>query len=159
MGSSWRSRVDGAAAAGSPSYFALVMATGIVSVGAHLLDVEAVAIALYAFNIAAYIGLWALTIVRIVSHRAALVRDLTDHRVAFGFFTIVAGTCVLGIETILIADHVAIAAVRSRSRRCCGRPHLHGLHRDHDSPASRRCRRGSTVAGCCWWLRPRRSPS
>ena len=104
-------RVDRAAATLSPSYFALVMATGIVSVGAHLLDVEAVAIALYAFNIAAYIVLWALTIVRIVRHRAALVGDLTDHRVAFGFFTIVAGTCVLGTETILIADHFAIATV------------------------------------------------
>ena len=55
-------RVDRAAATLSPSYFALVMATEIVSVGAHLLDVEAVAMALYAFNIAAYIGLWALTI-------------------------------------------------------------------------------------------------
>ena len=104
-------RVDRAAATLSPSYFALVMATGIVSVGAHLLDVEAVAVALYAFNIAAYVVLWALTIVRIVRHRAALVGDLTDHRVAFGFFTIVAGTCVLGTETILIADHFTIAAV------------------------------------------------
>jgi tellurite resistance protein TehA-like permease len=104
-------RVDRAAATLSPSYFALVMATGIVSVGAHLLDVEAVAVALYAFNIAAYVVLWALTIVRIVRHRAALVGDLTDHRVAFGFFTIVAGTCVLGTETILIADHFAIATV------------------------------------------------
>jgi len=103
--------VDRAAATLSPSYFALVMATGIVSVGAHLLDVEAVAVALYAFNIAAYVVLWALTIVRIVRHRAALVGDLTDHRVAFGFFTIVAGTCVLGTETILIADHFAIATV------------------------------------------------
>ena len=104
-------RVDRAAATLSPSYFALVMATGIVSVGAHLLDVEAVAVALYAFNIAAYVVLWALTIVRIVRHRAALVGDLTDHRVAFGFFTIVAGTCVLGTETILIADRFAIATV------------------------------------------------
>ena len=111
MGSSWRSRVDRAAADLSPSYFALVMATGIVSVGAHLLDVDSVAVALYAFNIAAYVDLWALTIVRIVRHRPALLRDLTDHRVAFGFFTIVAGTCVLGTETILIADHFTIAAV------------------------------------------------
>ncbi len=87
------------------------MATGIVSVGAHLLDVEAVAVALYAFNIAAYVVLWVLTIVRVARHRAALLGDLTDHRVAFGFFTIVAGTCVLGTETILIADHFTIAAV------------------------------------------------
>ena len=83
MGSSWGSRVDGASADLSPSYFALVMATGIVSVGAHLIDVDSVAVALYAFNIAAYVVLWALTIVRIARHRPALLRDLTDHRVAF----------------------------------------------------------------------------
>jgi tellurite resistance protein TehA-like permease len=87
------------------------MATGIVSVGAHLLDVGAVAVALFSFNVVAYVVLWALTIVRIARHRPALLDDLTDHRVAFGFFTIVAGTCVLGTETILIADHFAIAAV------------------------------------------------
>jgi tellurite resistance protein TehA-like permease len=106
-----RGRFDNAAAGLSPSYFALVMATGIVSVGAHLLDVDAVAVALYAFNIAAYLALWALTVTRVVRHRPALLRDLTDHRVAFGFFTIVAGTCVLGTETILIADHYTIATV------------------------------------------------
>ncbi len=104
-------RVDRAAAELSPSYFALVMATGIVSVGAHLLDVGPVAIGLYAFNAVAYVVLWLLTIVRIARHRDALIRDLTDHRVAFGFFTTVAGTCVLGTETILIADHYEIATV------------------------------------------------
>ncbi|MEZ5073394.1 MAG: tellurite resistance/C4-dicarboxylate transporter family protein [Solirubrobacterales bacterium] len=103
--------MDRAAAGLAPSYFALVMATGIVSVGAHLLDVEGVAVALYAFNVAAYVVLWALTIVRIARHRAALLRDLTDHRVTFGFFTIVAGTCVLGTETIVITGHFTIATV------------------------------------------------
>jgi tellurite resistance protein TehA-like permease len=106
-----RGRIDRAAAELSPSYFALVMATGIVSVGAHLLDVEAVAVGLYAINAVAYVVLWALTLVRLLRHRAALLRDLTDHRVTFGFFTLVAGTCVLGTETILIADHFTIAAV------------------------------------------------
>ncbi|GIK76516.1 MAG: tellurite resistance/C4-dicarboxylate transporter family protein [Thermoleophilia bacterium] len=104
-------RVDRAAAGLSPSYFALVMATGIVSVGAHLLNVDPVAIGLFAFNAVAYVVLWMLTIVRIARHRDALIRDLTDHRVAFGFFTTVAGTCVLGTETILIADHFEIATV------------------------------------------------
>ncbi|HET6831177.1 MAG TPA: tellurite resistance/C4-dicarboxylate transporter family protein [Solirubrobacterales bacterium] len=104
-------QVDRAAAELSPSYFALVMATGIVAVGAHLLDVEPVAVALFAFNVVAYLVLWALTIVRVARHRKALVRDLTDHRVTFGFFTIVAGTCVLGTEAILIAEHFTIATV------------------------------------------------
>lgn len=104
-------RIDRAAATLSPAYFALVMATGIISVGAHLLDLEPIAVGLYAFNIVAYLVLWALTLVRVARHRDALLRDLTDHRVAFGFFTTVAGTGVLGTQTILIADRFTIATV------------------------------------------------
>jgi tellurite resistance protein TehA-like permease len=93
----------------SPSYFALVMATGIVSIGAHLLGVEVIDVALFAINIAAYLTLWALTAVRLGRHRAAVLGDLIDHRRAVGFFTIVAATAVLGAETILIAHNLAIA--------------------------------------------------
>lgn len=95
----------------SPSYFALVMATGIVSIGAHLLDVPVVDVALFAVNIAGYAVLWVLTGLRVARHRSALLDDLTSHRVAFGFLTIVAGTCVLGAETVLIAHDYVIATV------------------------------------------------
>jgi tellurite resistance protein TehA-like permease len=93
----------------SPSYFALVMATGIVSLGARLLGVAGVDVALFAINIVAYLTLWALSALRLARHRDALLRDLTDHRRAVGFLTMVAGSCVLGAETILIAHSVAIA--------------------------------------------------
>jgi tellurite resistance protein TehA-like permease len=93
----------------SPSYFALVMATGIVSIGAHQLGVTVVDVGLFAFNIVAYVVLVVLTAMRLIRHRRDFVADLTDHGRAFGFLTIVAGTCVLGAQMILIADSVAIA--------------------------------------------------
>jgi tellurite resistance protein TehA-like permease len=101
--------VDAQARALSPSYFALVMATGIVSIGAHLLGVDGVDVALFAINVAAYVTLWALTAIRLARHRDALLSDLTDHQRTVGFLTVVAGTCVLGVEMILIAHSYAIA--------------------------------------------------
>ena len=82
----------------SPSYFALVMATGIVSIGAHLLGVAGVDVALFVINIAAYLALWVLTALRLVRHRDALLRDLIDHQRGVGFFTAVAGTSVLAAD-------------------------------------------------------------
>jgi tellurite resistance protein TehA-like permease len=93
----------------SPSYFALVMATGIVSIGAHLLDVPVVDVVLFAVNIGAYVVLWVLTGMRLIRHRRSLLDDLTNHRRALGFLTIVAGTCVLGAQMIVIAHDYAIA--------------------------------------------------
>jgi tellurite resistance protein TehA-like permease len=93
----------------SPSYFALVMATGIVSIGAHLLHVPVVDVVLFAVNIGAYVVLWVLTGMRLIRHRRSLLDDLTNHRRALGFLTIVAGTCVLGAQMIVIAHDYAIA--------------------------------------------------
>ena len=46
-----------------PAYFALVMATGIVSIAAKLLGIPYVPMALLFVNLAAYVALWALTLV------------------------------------------------------------------------------------------------
>jgi tellurite resistance protein TehA-like permease len=95
----------------APSYFALVMATGIVSIGADQLGVSGVGVALIVLNIVAYAVLVVLTGARLFWHRAALVADLTDHGLAFGFLTTVAGTCVLGVQMVMIAHNFAIATV------------------------------------------------
>jgi tellurite resistance protein TehA-like permease len=102
-------RIDAQLEGLSPSYFALVMATGIVSIGAHLLGVKAVDVALFVINIAAFLILWALTVVRLLRHRSSFLSDLTDHQRGVGFLTVVAGTCVLGNQMILIA-HSLVAA-------------------------------------------------
>jgi tellurite resistance protein TehA-like permease len=93
----------------SPSYFALVMATGIVSIGSDLLGLGALAIALFVINACAYLTIWLLTAVRLVRFPAAVIADLTDHRRAMGFLTVVAATGVLGAQVILIGDSFAIA--------------------------------------------------
>lgn len=49
-----------------PGYFALVMATGIVSIAAYLLELKAAAWALLFVNVAAYAILWLLLGVRLV---------------------------------------------------------------------------------------------
>jgi tellurite resistance protein TehA-like permease len=88
----------------SPAYFGMVMATGIVSIAAHLLQLPAVAQALFLFNVAAYAVLWLLTILRIARYPRRLLGDLFDHLRGPGFFTTVAGTSVLGSQCLLLAD-------------------------------------------------------
>jgi hypothetical protein len=53
-----------------PGYFALVMATGIVSLAAHFLGHEYIAQALLWLNVFAYAVLWAITFIRFVCYRA-----------------------------------------------------------------------------------------
>lgn len=94
-----------------PAYFALVMATGIVSIAAELMGLHAIAIALFVLNLGFYPLLWILTIVRIVRHRDRVRADLSHHGRAMGFFTTVAATCVLGSECLLIGGSWTAALV------------------------------------------------
>lgn len=98
-----------AAASLFPGYFALVMATGVVSIACQLMGMRMVALALVAINWVAYPMLWMLTLVRAIRFRALLLRDMSDHQRAPGFFTIVAGTCVLGTQNVVVVGAVGIA--------------------------------------------------
>lgn len=85
----------------NPGYFALVMATGIVSVGMrnnNLLTLSAVLLWIAA---ACYLVLVVLTVWRLIAFRAEVLTDFTDPRRSFGFFTFVAGTDVLGARLAL----------------------------------------------------------
>jgi tellurite resistance protein TehA-like permease len=93
----------------SPAYFAMVMATGIVSIAALNHHAITLAWALFALNIVAYAILAGLTILRAIRFWPAFVADVTDHRRGPGFFTAVAGTCVLGAQCRLIANSVPVA--------------------------------------------------
>jgi tellurite resistance protein TehA-like permease len=86
-----------------PGYFALVMATGIVSIAGHLLGWPRLARALFYVNLPAYAALAALTAARFVLFPRRLVADFADHARGSGYFTTVAGTCVLGSQCLLIA--------------------------------------------------------
>jgi tellurite resistance protein TehA-like permease len=80
-----------------PGCFALVMATGIISNAFFFEGHRAVSDALFAVNIIAYPCLSAATLVRAVCFTRILWSDLLNPRLVFSFFTIVAGTDVLGI--------------------------------------------------------------
>jgi tellurite resistance protein TehA-like permease len=79
-----------------PACFALVMATGIVSVAAHGFHLPLIAKSLFAINLIAYAVLIALTLLRAAIYPRLIFGDLVDHRVGPGFFTLVAASCLIG---------------------------------------------------------------
>ncbi len=92
----------------SPAYFGMVMATGIVSLAAHLLAMPGIAQALFRLNVAVYAVLWLLTVLRMACHPRRFFGDMVDHLRGPGFFTTVAATSVLGSQfVVLAADHRA----------------------------------------------------
>lgn len=102
-------RVSNAIASLYPGYFALVMATGIVSVAALFEGWTAIAWALFGVNLVAYPILWVLTLLRLIGWPGRLLGDLLNHRRGPGFFTLVAGTAVFGNQWVLLADQPGVA--------------------------------------------------
>ena len=100
-----------AAAGLFPGYFALVMATGIISIAAYLLEMNIVALSLLVLNILAYVVLWLLLLLRLILFFSRVKADITDHVRGPGFFTVVAATCVLGSQLVIVAGQYKIAAV------------------------------------------------
>ncbi|HNB25102.1 MAG TPA: tellurite resistance/C4-dicarboxylate transporter family protein [Candidatus Melainabacteria bacterium] len=92
-----------------PAYFALVMATGIVSIDCFLLGFSHFARLLFAINIPAYCLLILLYIIRVFLYREKFISDCFSHKRAFGFFTIVAATDVLGSQFLCLAKNAALA--------------------------------------------------
>jgi tellurite resistance protein TehA-like permease len=87
----------------SPAYFGMVMATGIVSLAAHLIAMQYVAKALFQLNIVVYAALWFLTLLRVARYPRRFLGDMADHLRGPGFFTTVAGTSVLGSQFVVLA--------------------------------------------------------
>lgn len=85
----------------SPAYFALVMATGIVSIASGRAEFHTIAAVLLWLNAGQYLLLWILTSWRLLRYRRAMVDDLTDHQSGPGFFSAVAATSVMGNQLIL----------------------------------------------------------
>lgn len=85
----------------TPGYFALVMATGIISIGLKLGGYARSSWVLFDVGWVAYLVLLTLTGWRLVSYPKAMVEDFRNTRRAFGFFTFVAGTNVLGARSAM----------------------------------------------------------
>jgi tellurite resistance protein TehA-like permease len=101
--------MNGGLATLHPAYFALVMATGIVSIACGLLGLRPIGVALLWANNAFFVVLWLLTMVRLLRFRDRVVADLSHHGRAVGFFTTVAATSVVGSQWLVIADGRAVA--------------------------------------------------
>ena len=94
-----------------PGYFALVMATGIISIACYLLDMMTLARVLLVVNIVAYALLWLLLLLRLLLFFGRIKDDINNHVRGPGFFTIVAGTSVLGSELVIVTSQFRIASI------------------------------------------------
>lgn len=82
----------------TPGYFAVTMASGIVSVGMQLEGFSMLSLFLLVICAASFLVLLLLNIWRAVAYPQAIREDFMDPRRAFGFFTFVAGADVLGVR-------------------------------------------------------------
>jgi tellurite resistance protein TehA-like permease len=97
-----------------PNIFALVMATGIVSLACHGVDQLEVAnamgggawhvtaLTLLGLNVIFYAVLWVLFLTRCLRHGDAVLADARTHARAPGYFTMAAATGVLGNQCVLL---------------------------------------------------------
>lgn len=92
-----------------PGYFALVMATGIISIACFLLEMKTLALTLLVINVIAYLILWLLLLLRLLFFFSRVKADINDHVRGPGFFTVVAGTCVLGSALLIVVDQFRIS--------------------------------------------------
>ena len=94
-----------------PAYFAMVMATGIVAISAHLHDMPVVAIILFWLNAVFLAGLVIATGARVLLHPREVAADLRSHSRGVGFFTIVAAFAVFGAQLDLQEGEAGLAAL------------------------------------------------
>jgi tellurite resistance protein TehA-like permease len=87
-----------------PNIFAIVMATGIVALAVNAAGWPTGGRALFWVGVGAYVALWALSVLRWTRHWPAVRTDLTSHARAPGFFTVVAGTGVLGSGSVVLYE-------------------------------------------------------
>ena len=95
----------------TPAYFALVMATGIVSIASYFNHNEWLAYTLFTLNIIFYIILIILYTLRILYFHSNVLDDFWDFSRGMGYFTIVAGSCILGNQFVIILDNFSVAFV------------------------------------------------
>ena len=82
----------------TPGYFALVMGSGIISLGLDLGGFTTISAVLFVAGVVSYVVLVVLNGWRLVAFHHDMRTDFTDPKRAFGFFTFVAGTNVLGVR-------------------------------------------------------------
>jgi tellurite resistance protein TehA-like permease len=87
----------------------MVMATGIVSIACMTQGFSVFAQSLLWLNGTLYAVLWVVTLARLAFYPQRFVSDLRDYLRAPGFFTMIAATCVLGSQYMLLAQSFHVA--------------------------------------------------
>ena len=87
-----------------PGYFAWVMATGIVSIGADLLGYQLLSQVILGVTVAAFVALVLAYAARFAFYRSFVRQSAADPTTAMAFFTVVAGTDVLAVRLVLAGD-------------------------------------------------------
>lgn len=93
----------------SPANFAMVMATGIVSLAASMQGWLALATVLFWLNVVAWLLICLLSAARLARYPRRVAADLVDHLRGPSFFTLVAGTTVLGSQIAILRSEVRAA--------------------------------------------------
>lgn len=94
-----------------PAYFAMVMATGIVSIAADFVGFHLISVVLLWLNVAFYVCLWMFTITRIICHSDRFIRDFQDFNRGVGYLTTVAGTCIVGSQFVILEKSYQLGVI------------------------------------------------
>ncbi|HET7360708.1 MAG TPA: tellurite resistance/C4-dicarboxylate transporter family protein [Salinimicrobium sp.] len=94
-----------------PAYFALVMATGVLSIGAFLDDMLVLADVLFYINMIFLLVLVSLYFYRVIFYRDQVLEDFRSYQKGPGFFTIVAALCIVGNQLVLLFGAMALAEI------------------------------------------------
>ena len=95
----------------SPAYFGLVMATGIVSLAAFMMEHPDIAIALFYLNIAQYAVLCLLYALRAWYYPRRFFSDMVAHLSGPGYFTTVAGTGILASQFMVLHENTTAGLI------------------------------------------------
>lgn len=93
-----------------PVYFAMVMATGIISISADMQGLTLLARLLFYLNCVLYVVLWLLQGLRLCWYPRRFFADMFDHACGPGYFSWVASSAVLGSQFVVL-EHAYAAAL------------------------------------------------
>lgn len=94
-----------------PAYFALVMSTGIISIAAHLLNFHFISEILFWGNNLFFLVLFVMLLARIIFFFPYFFSNLNSHITGAGYFTLIAGITILGVQFVLLKEAFQIATI------------------------------------------------
>jgi tellurite resistance protein TehA-like permease len=92
----------------SPAYFGLVMATGIVSMAAFMMEHRALALGLFYLNLGQYVVLSVLYGLRAWYYPRRFFGDMVAHLTGPSYFTTAAGTAILASQFMVLQENIAV---------------------------------------------------